>query len=276
MHVSEGGYRDCNGGVLEVLLVHVGGALDQPGCILLSDGHEGVSGELICVSLRWAEQRHAQKIKYRMPHLVRRRVKELPHNCINGCYSVRRRFLRRGLLHFAHIFITESDRWALVPRVGDPALLRPHGQLNWQSQRAENLPNPLQGSASQHHPVDGLELLAARLLIFDADPVWLQVGLLVAKKRRPGLLRCLGLAVKARKQSNPNGDGDTEERRNSNFSHVRLLSAANSSQTRRPALTPVKSPCLLSFRIIARAGRGRRRLALTHSHPAPQPRVSIS
>jgi hypothetical protein len=53
------------------------------------------------------------------------------------------------------------------------------------------------------------------------DPVRLQVGLLVVKKCRPVLLRCLGLAVEARQQSNPNGGKD--ERRNSYFFRIARL-----------------------------------------------------
>ena len=132
-----------------------------------------------------------------MPHLVRRRVEELPNNRINRCYSVLSRLLWRHLLQFADIFITESDRWALVPSVGDPELLRPHGQLGWQSQRAENLPNPLQGPAPQHHPVDRVQLRVARLLVLDADSVRLQVGFFVTEQCRPVLSQCLGLAVEA-------------------------------------------------------------------------------
>src|SRR6476659_5492866 len=98
-----------------------------------------MSSELIGVVLRSPEQRHVQEIKYCMAHLMGRCLEELSDHSVHRRYSLWRRFLRRGLMQIAQIFIAKSDRRPLVPCVGNSTFPSPHCQIYGQSQRTEDL-----------------------------------------------------------------------------------------------------------------------------------------
>ena len=73
MDVRKSSYPHGHCRILDVFVIRVGGALDQPVGILLSDLYQHMSGELIRVVLRPAEQRYVEIIKHSVTHLVRGR-----------------------------------------------------------------------------------------------------------------------------------------------------------------------------------------------------------